>query len=118
MQAAAIKQAGDAKLRADASYLTGQIISQMWVDRSNLVNYAHNTDGSDCVFTGGTTTSTNLSNWLGNATKKGTLIGTLPNATSQILVETGTNKVTVTVCWRGPQETTTHNFTSTALISG
>jgi type IV pilus assembly protein PilV len=118
MQAAAIKQAGDAKLRADASYLASQMISQMWVDRSNLASYAHNTDGSGCVFSGGSTTFTNLTNWLGDADKKGTVNGTLPNATAQILVEPSTNLVTVTLCWSSPQETTTHNFSSRALISG
>lgn len=118
MQAIAIKQASDAKLRADASYLAGQIISQMWADRANLANYRHYVNGSDCVFTGTTAASANVTTWLGDSTKKGTVIGALPNATSQIKVETGTNLITVTVCWRAPQETTTHNFTSTALISG
>jgi type IV pilus assembly protein PilV len=118
MQAATIKQAGDAKLRADASYLTGQMISRMWVDRSNLASYAHKTGGTLCAFTGTNASSTEVSKWLGAADKKGTLLGTLPNASSQILVQTGTNRVTVTVCWQSPQETTPHNFTSTALISG
>jgi type IV pilus assembly protein PilV len=118
MQAATIKQAGDAKLRADASYLAGQMISRMWVDRSNLASYAHQTGGTLCAFTGTNASSTEVSKWLGADDKKGTLLGTLPSASSQILVDTGTNRVTVTVCWQSPQETTPRNFTSTALISG
>ena len=116
-QAAAIKSAGDAKLRTDASYLAGQIISRMWVDRANLADYAHFTGGSDCTFTGTAAASANVTEWLGSTTQSGT-VGYLPNGAGQIVVETGTNLVTVTVCWRTPQETVTHNYTTTALISG
>ena len=118
LQAHAIKLAGDAKLRTDASYLVGQMISEMWVDRSNLADYAHMTGGSDCTFTGSAGSSARVTNWVGTATKAGSVLGSLPNATSQVKVETGTGLVSVTVCWRMPQETVTHNFTSTALISG
>lgn len=118
LQANAIRHAGDAKLRTEASYLAGQMISQMWIDRSNLADYSHHPGGSNCTFTGAAATSSNVTDWIGSASQAGTLSGTLPNATAQILVEAGTNLVTVTVCWRAPQETVTHNFTSTGLISG
>ncbi len=116
-QAAAIKSAADAKLRTDASYLAGQIISRMWGDRANLADYAHFTGGSNCSFTGAAAASANVTEWLGSATLPGT-VGYLPNGAAQIVVDTGTNMVTVTVCWRAPQETVTHNYASTALISG
>ena len=118
LQANAIKLNADAKLRTDASYLAGQIISQMWIDRPNLADYIHYSGGSNCAFTGSAATSDKVTAWLGTAAQPGTLLGSLPNASSQIKFETGTNMVTVTVCWRTAQETTTHNFTSTALISG
>ena len=118
LQANAIKYASDAKLRTEASYLAGQMISQMWIDRSNLADYSHHAGGSNCTFTGAAAASSNVTNWIGSANQPGTVNGTLPNATAQILIETGTNLVTVTVCWRAPQETATHNFTSTGLISG
>lgn len=118
MQANAIKVAGDAKLRTDASYLVGQLISEMWVDRANLADYAHMTGGTECNFTGSAGSSTRVTNWVGTATKAGSVLGSLPNATSQVTVETGTGQVRVTVCWRMPQETEMHNFTSLALISG
>lgn len=118
MQANAIKQVADAKLRVDAGYLASQIISQMWIDRSNLADYAHYVNGTNCNFTGSAAISTNVSNWIGTADKAGTVNGALPNASAQIVVETSTNLVTVTLCWRTPQETQTHNFMSTALISG
>ena len=118
LQANAIKMNADAKLRSDASYLAGQIISQMWVDRANLADYAHFTQGTACTFTGSTANSSNVTSWVGASATAGTVLGSLPNATSQIKIETGTNMVTVKICWRAPQETETHNFTSTALISG
>lgn len=119
MQARAIKQAGDAKLRAEASYLANQIIGQIWADRSNILDYIHNpTTTAACTFSGAVATSSNVTNWLGATDKKGTVLGTLPNAAAQIKIETGTNVVTVTLCWRAPQETETHQFTSSGLISG
>lgn len=119
MQATAIRQVADAKLRVDAGYLTSQIISQMWIDRSNLADYAHfASTTSDCNYSGSDAVSANVIAWLGVASKPGTVHGMLPNAAAQITVETSTNLVTVTLCWRAPQETATHNFTSTALISG
>lgn len=118
LQANAIKLNADSKLRSDASYLAGQIISQMWIDRSNLADYAHKAAGDNCSFTGAAASSTHVTTWIGALNRPGTLLGSLPNATSQIKVETGTNQVTVTVCWRAPQETESHNFTSTALLSG
>ena len=118
LQANAIKIAGDAKLRTDASYLVGQLISEMWVDRANLADYAHMTGGNDCTFTGSAGSSARVTNWVGTSAKPGSVLGSLPNATSQVIVETGTGRVSVKVCWRTPQEIETHNFTSTALISG
>lgn len=122
LQASAIKLNADAKLRSDASYLAGQIISQMWIDRSHLANYIHYPDGTPastgCTFTGSAGSSAHVTSWVGAADKPGSVMHSLPNAAAQIKVETGTNQVTVTVCWRSPQEDETHNFTSTALISG
>lgn len=119
MQANSIKQVADAKLRIDAAYMASQLISQMWIDRSNLADYAHYpTTSGYCSFTGSASSYGNVTNWLGNASKAGTVNGSLPNASTQIVVETSTNLVTVTICWRTPQETRTNNFTSTALISG
>jgi len=120
LQANAIKQAGDAKMRSDASYLADQMISQMWIDRSNLADYIHfSTTVSDCHFSGTASTSANVTNWLGStSTLEPGTVNALPNASAQIQAEPGTGLVTVTICWRAPQETAVHNFTSTALISG
>lgn len=124
MQANAVKLAGDAKLRADAAYLANQIISQMWADRSHLDDYRLNDDVSGCANFSDTSLSgtgqgiDNVNSWLGVTSRAGTVFGMLPGAKAQITVETGTNVVTVTVCWKTPQETDYHNFVSTALVSG
>src|SRR4051812_8766437 len=86
LQANLIKSAGDAKLRTEASYLAGQIISRMWVDRSNLADYIQKPSGSCTAgFSGATASTANVTDWLGTATAKGTVVGTLPNADAQIL---------------------------------
>jgi type IV pilus assembly protein PilV len=122
LYANSIKLASDAKARGDASYLANQIISQIWVDRGNLANYALYssvaTIDATCTGLGNTAAFPTVTSWLGNESKKGTVRGMLPDAKAQILVETGTGAVTVTLCWKAPQETETHRYTSTALISG
>jgi type IV pilus assembly protein PilV len=123
----AVKQSADAKSRGEAAYLANQIIAHMWVDRVDLADYALNASANiDSTCSGFTATSstasgqggTNMNSWLGDSSKKGTVLGSLPNAKAKVKVETGTNVVTVTLCWKAPQETEWHNFTSTALISG
>lgn len=119
LQAASIKNSIDAKYRADASYLANQIIGQMWVDRANLDNYAHNPIvGTVCAPTGTASTLTKVTtDWLPQ------IAAALPGATSakqQISVTTplaNTRQVTVTICWQGPQETNPHNFVATAQIN-
>lgn len=117
LQAASIKNSIDAHYRAEAAYLANQIISQMWVDRSNLDNYAHYPNGPACAPTGAASGLANVTGWLAQAAAE------LPGATGtkqQISVTTplaNTRQVTVTVCWQGPQEATPHNFVATAQIN-
>jgi type IV pilus assembly protein PilV len=121
LQTVSIKNSADAKYRSDASYLANQIIAQMWVDRSNIDRYAHYATGSTCAFTG--TASANVGAWVTPVTAwVAQATNLLPGAASnktQILVTTvgSTKQVKVTVCWKGPQETTTHNFAVTAQIN-
>ncbi|ARU31658.1 type IV pilus modification protein PilV [Sulfuriferula sp. AH1] len=116
LQATSIKNSSDAKYRADAAYLANQIIGQMWVDRANIDNYATGGTGAACSV-GTPSTNTNISNWLTQVSNS------LPGATSaiqQIAVTTpltNTRQVKVTVCWKGPQDTTAHNFVVTAQIN-
>ena len=125
MQAAAIKQSNDAQLRASAAYLANQMIGQIWVDRGNLNDYVYQetgavgANGAACGFTGTSpAASPNVGVWLGSSANRDTVLGALPGASAQIKVEAATNLITVTICWKAPQESVTHNFTSTGLISG
>lgn len=107
LQAASIKNSIDAKYRADAAYLANQIIAQMWVDRSNIDSYSN----LSYVPPGWTTP------WTTQVTN------TLPGATAGIqsiavtTPLTSVKQVTVTVRWKSPQETATHNFVTTAQIN-
>lgn len=117
MQAAAIKNSIDAKYRSDAAYLANQIISQMWVDRTNLDSYSHYATGTSCNFTGSASAHAKVTGWTTQA------VALLPGAASnktQIEISTpiaGTRQAKVTVCWQSPQETTPHNFVATAQIN-
>jgi type IV pilus assembly protein PilV len=126
MQAAAIRQSDDVQRRVKAAYLANQIISQAWIDRTNLNDYIYQetgtgvgANGAACVFTGTSPAlSANVGVWLGDAAKPDSVLGALPGASAQIKVTPISNLITVTICWKAPAESTTHNFTSTALISG
>jgi len=118
MQAASIKNSIDAKYRADAAYLANQIIAQMWVDRGNIDSYAHyaTAGATACTPGGSASTLTKVTSWTAQAAS------TLPGATASKQSISITNlssakQVTVTVCWKSPQETATHNFVTTAQIN-
>ena len=121
MQAIAVKNSADAKYRTEAAFLANQIIGQMWADNPvNLPAYAHNpTTNANCNFGGAASANANVTAWLGDASTRGTVTGSLPGATSalqQITIGAG-NVVTVTVCWLGPQETVAHNYVAVAQIN-
>jgi type IV pilus assembly protein PilV len=114
MQAVSIKNSADSKYRSDASFLANQIIGQMWVDQPNLAQYAHHATAgaSPCTPGGAPSGNANVTAWLA------TLSSALPGAdeSKQQIAIGANNVVTVTVCWRGPQETQDHNFVATAQI--
>lgn len=119
LQAISIKNSIDAKYRADAAYFANQIIAQMWVDRANIDSYANYATSvtSACTPTGSASTWPAVISWASQ------LESSLPGAeaTKQSIVVTtplsGVKQVTVMVCWKTPQETTTHNFVTTAQIN-
>jgi type IV pilus assembly protein PilV len=85
----------------------------MWTDRANLANYQHRPTGggTSCDPTGAdspsaTVAGSNMKTWLDIVS------AALPGAASQrqqILVAAG-NEVTITICWKAPQETSWHNY--------
>jgi type IV pilus assembly protein PilV len=116
LQAVSIKNSADAKYRSDASLLAKQIVAQMWLDRTNLDNYAHHPAGTTCAFSGSASSAAQVTTW--NTQVAGALPGASA-AKTQIQVNTvdGTKQVKVTICWKAPQETTTHNFAMSARIN-
>ena len=119
MQAAAFSAAADAKYRSDAAAYANDIISKIWmsVDRTSdaatitsLNNFQYNTGGADCAFSGGPADATNtvLAGWVSAVTDTSSntsLLGATA-AMQQIAVSTADlNRVTITVCWKAPQDT-------------
>lgn len=106
MQALAIKQVTDAKYRADASFLANQIIGEMWVNRTNLANYA---------YAGGGSPPAALANWVSSVQNE------LPGVTAAVNQPTVTvagTTVTVTVFWQPPAAAAPHNHITIAYING
>lgn len=116
LQATSIRTVADAKYRSDAAFFANQIIGRMWAGApGNLPNFAHRQTGGACAPTGTDSTHADVTAWL-SAVNSG-----LPGAAAskqQILVDTATNLVTVTVCWQSPQDASSHNFVTVAQIRG
>jgi type IV pilus assembly protein PilV len=74
----------DAKYRADATMLADQLISEIWVDRANVADYAY--------AGGGQATLTRISPWLAR------LRQALP--TADAVVQVAGTQVQVTVTWQ------------------
>lgn len=89
LQAAMVKNTGDSKFRADASYIAQQRIGLMWSDPGNLASYIEANTDISTLLPGGTRTVTQPT------------IG----------------QFVVTVTWQQPGEAL-HNFTTTATITG
>lgn len=122
LQAMAIRTVSEADYRAKASFFATQIVGQMWVDRFNVPTYALNAGTTPCATGTNTATNTAMTSWLAELTdlsKPGALPGAA-NLKQQITVGTN-NTVTVTICWKSPQEadaTPAHNFTLSTQIQG
>ena len=113
LQSASVAAATDAKYRSDASYLSTQIIGQIWSDRTNIANYNHRNTGTPCLPGGAATTNPVVLNWLAEVG------ATLPGALSatQTLAVGADNTVTVVVCWKRAQDTGFHQHVTVAQIN-
>ena len=104
MQATAMRATVDAKYRTEASFLTNEIIGQMWIDRPNLANYqtpASCPAGKPCA-------------WISRVQ---TLLPNSSGANAPTIIVSG-SQVTITVRWRRPGETSDSNHTASATING
>ncbi len=121
-QAVSIKNSADAEYRANAAYLADQIISAMWVDRSNLASYAYRNAETACSASTTVPAYTAVSNWMSDV--ENVLPGVKASATSslkpQIVVDTTSSVYTtvkVTLCWTVPGDSQTHSHVATAQIN-
>ena len=119
LQAAAIGNTHEAKLRADASFVASQVISQMWADRGassvNLPCYAHPTAGA-CPSAASTAAK---DAWIDSFTVPGGS-NYLPGATAgqQVISVDASGKVTVIIRWQMPGDTSGRAFSTVAQIRG
>jgi len=127
LQAAAIRNADDARQRAVAAFYANQLISRMWTDdRANLASYAHQPRGTMCdpvsadPFAGAASANANVTNWLAalRTELNGLTSAAVASSLQQITVDAATNIVTVTMCWKNPEEAVYHFYTTAAQIRG
>lgn len=122
MQALSIKNNADAKFRADAAYFANQIIGKMWVDRTNITSYAYRPAENSCAISTTAPTYTAVSDWLADiaAALPGVSTGSASSYKPQIIVDNTaltSTTVTVTLCWRLPNDTQVHNHVASAAIN-
>ncbi len=112
LQSASVAAATDAKYRSDASYLSTQIIGQLWSDRPNIATYNHRSTGAPCLPGGAATTNPVVLSWLAE------VAATLPGAASgvQTLSIAADNTVTVVVCWKRAQDVDYHQQVTVAQV--
>lgn len=130
LQAASLAASADAKYRSEAAGYADQLIAQIWLDadrtsaatlQTSLLAFRYNTTGTGCAFSGGAADTTNaiLDAWVTAVTT--TASSRLPGANAamqQVLVDTAANnRVTVTVCWQGPNDAQPRRHTMTANVS-
>lgn len=112
MQTTAVKAAGDAKYRSDASLLAGELLGQMWVSDRIAANLQTNFQG------GGGTDGAAYTAWKANVTAALPVPAANPPL---VTVNTGVTPpmVTIQVFWLQPSEpagTAAHNYTIVAQI--
>lgn len=132
MQAASVSAVADAQYRIEAVNATNQLLSQIWVNidrtstastQASLLTFEHQTGGvpASCDFSGAPGANPAITAWLNhlNTGRGGGPL--LPGATSamqQIDIDTGTsNRVTITLCWQAPGDTTPRRHTMVAYVN-
>jgi len=119
LQATSIQTARDADYRAKASLFANQIVGQMWSDRFNVPTFALNANATACNEGENVSANAAVTSWLDGLSDLSNP-GALPGASGlmqKIAVEPN-NVVTVTLCWKSPQDSASHNFTLTTQIQG
>jgi type IV pilus assembly protein PilV len=128
MQASAISAQSDAQYRIEAANLANKMLSQIWlnVDRTSattiqtsLGGFAHQTTGGNCSYSGTASTNALVTDWVSEVSSdSGTRLPGATAAMQQIVVDTANfNRVTITVCWRAPNEAATRRHTVVSHVN-
>jgi len=91
----------DAKYRAEASFLADELLGQMWVDQTNLVNYSVSSGSCTHGYSA-------CADWLGRIARQ------LPGGSADVALD-GTS-VTIRVIWQTPGVGTRHNYVRSANV--
>lgn len=127
MYAAATSRTSDSQYRIEAANYANRIIGHIWasVDRSSAANlsntllaFQHRPGNTGCAFSGSVSGDAAVTQWVNDITAAGTGLPGASDTMQQILVDTANaNRVTVTVCWRAPSDTTAHRHVVVANIN-
>ncbi len=135
MQSQALRGAQDARFRTDGGQFATDLLNRIvvGVDRSSdtalvtsLAAFQHQPAGSNCAFSGTASASTTVTGWVANVT--GSTVGArkpLPGSTTamqQVIVSSDPssgnyNRVTITVCWKGPEDAVPRKYILNSYIN-
>lgn len=115
MQATAISNVSDAKYRADAGFLSDQIIGVLWANRVASTVAGVTVYSPDPSFACNTASSGVCANPTVQQWAASDVAAALPNSTASIAISGA--QATVTLTWRPPQATTAHRQTTVAMIN-
>jgi type IV pilus assembly protein PilV len=127
MYATATSRTSDSQYRIEAANFANRMIGEIWanVDRSTAANltstlmaFQHRPGDGGCAFNGNVSANAAVTQWVTDITTAGTGLPGADNTMQQIIVDTANaNRVTVTVCWRAPTDTTPHRHVVVANIN-
>ena len=131
LQGSAVKLAGDAQYRTNAAMFADQVIAQMWGDwnaseatpgTTMAADFSSASNGTKYSAWAATLDCANKSpNCLPGVSTGGTAINaptvTIVNGGAAGVNNNANSLVTVTVFWKGPNDTSPHNYVSITQIS-
>jgi len=100
LQASVTRAQTDSKVRADASYLAGDMLGRLWSDRKHLGNY----DSAHCSATAF------CKDW------QDKVAASLPNGGSVVSIDTASGNVTIAISWTGPDGQLHQYVTNTTIV--
>jgi Tfp pilus assembly protein PilV len=123
-----------AQTRSEASQAADDIAQAIWltVDRSSatalrdsLMLFQHQIDGDNCEYSGDPSSQDVVTNWVTKITTGSTdpvrkpLLPGATTAMQQIKVDSasGTNQVTINICWRSPSDFAARRHTMTMTVN-